>query len=274
MNVNRDSSPYNSPPVDSSVNILSQHQESKETSRKLSCGSDLLDSPLTPHISSSSSPLAASTSWEEINLNSGHEEKNDGLRSGRGLSFDIKNKEMLSSKRASSDGTQGAIPKPFMVAKEHPFKTWMGTVHMIRNQPRPLTVRKDRWPLEESDEDRPANSKAREPRESSGHQKASSWASSGFVTAVKAAAASLGPPSLGPQSQRSETHRLFKTKRSSKQSSSPNQVSGSSSQASTQVMDEAALNRGIHRRKVLEELISSEKSYVDDLKVLDTVCPH
>lgn len=47
-----------------------------------------------------------------------------------------------------------------------------------------------------------------------------------------------------------------------------NRASVDDGQSSAQVHDQAALQRALQRRRVLEELIISEESYVADLKVL------
>lgn len=50
-----------------------------------------------------------------------------------------------------------------------------------------------------------------------------------------------------------------------------NRASMDSNHGSAQIIDEAAWGRAVQRRQTLEELVSSEESYIADLKVLINV---
>jgi RhoGEF domain len=96
------------------------------------------------------------------------------------------------------------------------------------------------------------------------HQKRISNASSRFVATVKTASLSSDSMSLLPRSRRysrvSDTRatRIIDP-RSSVESRRPSSISSS---------DEGALRRSIKRRQILREILSSEESYVADLKAL------
>jgi RhoGEF domain len=96
------------------------------------------------------------------------------------------------------------------------------------------------------------------------HQKRTSNASSRFVATVKTASMSNDSMSILPRSHRyskvSDTRaNQISDPRSSVDSQRPSSISSS---------DEGALRRSIKRRQVLQELLSSEESYVADLKAL------
>ena len=158
--------------------------------------------------------------------------------------------------------------------KVHPFRRWMSTLHR-KNVKRRISLkrREERWALDDSDANQSTTAILTPDPGRRGHQKSSSWSSSGFVTAVKSASASLAAISAAaPPSRRTRRSTLIRSsKRSSRLSSSFNGSSAEDRPLSLQVIDEAALHRAIQRRSTLEELVSSEESYVADLKVLVNV---
>ncbi|KAI9692131.1 MAG: hypothetical protein M1822_006361 [Bathelium mastoideum] len=95
----------------------------------------------------------------------------------------------------------------------------------------------------------------------------------GFVTAMKSATITLASTSIHPRSWRGgRIERLRSGERSSGQSGPEIRKSIDSQTPSLgPIMDEAAWMRSLQRRKVLEELVASEESYVADLKVLINV---
>jgi RhoGEF domain len=102
------------------------------------------------------------------------------------------------------------------------------------------------------------------PLPSNWHQKRTSNASSRFVATVKTASMSNDSMSILPRS-----HRYSKVgDPRAKQSSDPRSSVDSARASSIASSDEGALRRSIKRRQVLQELLSSEESYVADLKAL------
>lgn len=150
-----------------------------------------------------------------------------------------------------------------------PFKKWMSTVRGKNQIPKgSLSVRQERWTLDDFDESEsaePSNHKM------NGHRKSSSWSSYSLVGAVRSATASLASLSVPSQSRRSKRNGHQSSNRSSWLAHPRNRDSMDGSQASAQVIDDAVWERALQRRRTLEELVSSEESYVSDLKILVNV---
>lgn len=105
------------------------------------------------------------------------------------------------------------------------------------------------------------------------HKKSSSGSSFGFVTAVKSASISLASLSIAPRSRRTAvSSRHHKTDRSNNTSHAGRLSEDSGYHARGAVIDQAVTNRLLQRRRVLEEIISSEESYLADVKFLMNVC--
>jgi demethoxyubiquinone hydroxylase (CLK1/Coq7/Cat5 family) len=106
----------------------------------------------------------------------------------------------------------------------------------------------------------------------SAHKKSSSGSSFGFVTAVKSASISLASFSVAPRSRRTGvSSRQQRTDRSSKASNVGRLSEDSSYIARGIVIDQAVTNRLLQRRRVLEEIISTEESYLADVRFLMNV---
>lgn len=252
---------------------------SKQISHKLSRETDI---PVLPEQEFSSGFLIHAESLEEIDLNHGSSKADNEAGENepeRNLSFDA-NVERLSTRRSMSEesSSQGGNRKPDTNVSDstprgQPFRRWMSNIRRKSSRIKVFAQRDDRWSLEGDDEREPITpvpqyEEVRAERVHC-HQKTSSWSSSGFVTAVKSATVSLGPLSLAHQSRRTKRSTFL---RSSKRSSGrSHRASVDSSQGSGQVVDEAAWARAIQRRRTLEELVSSEESYIADLKVLVNV---
>jgi hypothetical protein len=106
----------------------------------------------------------------------------------------------------------------------------------------------------------------------SSHKKSSSGSSFGFVTAVKSASISLASFSVAPRSRRTgiSSRQQQRTDLSSKTSNRGRLSEDSSYISRGLVIDQAVTNRLLQRRRILEELITTEESYVADVKFLKT----
>lgn len=112
-------------------------------------------------------------------------------------------------------------------------------------------------------------------RQSGHHRQSSSGSSFGFVEAVKTASVSLASVSVfarsrrnSMRSSRAHTH----TDRSSRGSGSSHRCSEDSCGLDRpQVLDRAAVERSLQRRRILEELISTEEGYIGDVRFLMNV---
>lgn len=106
----------------------------------------------------------------------------------------------------------------------------------------------------------------------SAHKKSSSGSSFGFVTAVKSASISLASFSAAPRSRRTGvSSRQQRTDRSSKASNVGRLSEDSSYIARGIIIDQAVTNRLLQRRRVLEEIINTEESYLADVRFLMNV---
>lgn len=193
-----------------------------------------------------------------------------------GPSFEIEEKETLSTKKLPPTPAQedGFCRPSFIVTDttSHPIRRLLSTLrHRHSKRRRSLSARKERWSLDDSDEDLSTVTFQSQHVKPSGHKKTSSWASSGFVAAVKPATTNLGTLSAS----QSQISRRFAPMRNSKRSSKLSQVTNRESVDGNQdfapIVDEAAWDRAVQRRRTLEELIGSEGSYIADLKVLKNV---
>ncbi|MCJ1280970.1 hypothetical protein MMC26_000288 [Xylographa opegraphella] len=245
-------------------------------SHKSSWGTDI---PLAPIPGQSSNNGIAAETLEDVNPDTENSKpialKNDNSHAIQNhtvaprLSF-INSKENLlvdlRPKRQVSIKSIGEI-------KSHPFRRWMSTLHRKSlNRQQTLRSREHRWSLDDFDELLPSDTVLLQSPTSRRHKKSSSWASSGFVTAVKSASMSLATISVAPQSRKAHRSNLLRSSnRSSRFSRSFNRPSMEESSASSTVIDEAAQLRAHKRRKILEELVESEEGYVADLKVLVNV---
>lgn len=197
----------------------------------------------------------------------------------RELSFEatkaetIPTRDYLTNLNSAEGGTGPSRVIPHTTAsKTHPFRRWMTTLRRKNSRRQGnLIPRLERWSLDDFDDVKPAKLTLPGNENTTKHKKSSSWSSSGFVTAVQSATASLVPLSIAPQSRKTRRSGLLRSgHRSSKISDGVNRASIDSSQGS-QIIDEAAWGRAIQRRRTLEELVSSEESYIADLKVLINV---
>ena len=155
------------------------------------------------------------------------------------------------------------------VSMPNPLKRCMNSLRHKKSQHKGvLRVRHERWSLDDFDNNGDSQSFASY-RKKGKHEKSSSWSSSGIVEAFKSAAASLKSSNIDPRSRKlARSSFLRSSNRSSRLSHPTNQASIDSGQGSMQMIDEAAWNRAVQRRKTMDELIDSEESYVSDLKVL------
>lgn len=151
-----------------------------------------------------------------------------------------------------------------------PFHRWMRTLRR-RGLGRPAPV------IEDDPTPRPfsANGLPHKLNGSGHHRQSSSGSSFGFVETVKTASASLASGSIfarsrrnSMRSSRSKTH----TDLSSRASMSSNRCSEDSAGLDKpQVLDKATVERSLQRRRILEELISTEEGYIGDVRFLMNV---
>ncbi|KAI1082770.1 Dbl homology domain-containing protein [Whalleya microplaca] len=106
-----------------------------------------------------------------------------------------------------------------------------------------------------------------------GHRKSSSGSSYGFVAAVRSASVSLASNSVITRPRRHTARSSHgRADRSSRGSAScPRFSEDSASFESTYIADPGVTERLLQRRRILEELINTEESYIGDIKFLMNV---
>ncbi|KAF7559681.1 hypothetical protein G7046_g4477 [Stylonectria norvegica] len=150
-----------------------------------------------------------------------------------------------------------------------PFKKWVSSIHR-RASRRPLVWGADGTVTAYQSSDDTKHASPRKTR----HEKSSSSSGSsfGFVSAVRSASVSLASVSAVTRSRRNaaRSHAASRTDRSSRASLSGPRASEDSTLVgrATATMDAAAAHRSIMRRRILEELISTEESYIGDIHFL------
>lgn len=165
-----------------------------------------------------------------------------------------------------TDPLPANVPKP---SRQYRFDKWMKTMQRKAVHTRQTLNRDLNYGAAEPDILNPESKE----EATSGHRKSLSGSSFDFVTAVKSASISLASFSVAPLSRRtglSSKHR--RTDRSSRTSNAGVRLSeDSASMSKRAVIDEAVYHRSIQRRKVIEEIISTEESYIADVRFLQNV---
>lgn len=114
-----------------------------------------------------------------------------------------------------------------------------------------------------------------EAKEKGHHRQSSSGSSFGFVEAVKTASVSLASASAFARSRRNSmrsSRAHAHTDRSSRASLSSHRCSEDSCGLDKpQTLDKAAVERSLQRRRILEELITTEEGYIGDVRFLMNV---
>lgn len=152
-----------------------------------------------------------------------------------------------------------------------PFHKWMRTIHRRARHRSTLSdgsINSLRPRLEPELHSRTPTWKR------SHHRQSSSGSSFAFVSAVRSASASLASVSAVARSRRTiaRSQGFSVTERSSRASmTGPRASEDSSFLESHSLADLAAIERSLQRRKVLEELISTEEGYIGDVRFLMNV---
>ncbi|KAI4254091.1 MAG: hypothetical protein L6R42_007332 [Xanthoria sp. 1 TBL-2021] len=253
----------------------SPQRTSKHSSRKSSRGNDI-PGPLRAR--NVSAPLQESGQLEKVNLDfaqaadydsakeSDKENRGPGVKEPR-LSFDESSEEVLSVNgpaRTLKAAKSRVLPNnPAGHRTSNSFKRW---IDHLRPPPlkrkKTLTVRQQRWPLDESpnDQDKMGVRKTNHVRRMD--NKTDPQPPTSLIDAVKAAMTER--PDCSPTPKPLRRSNLFsRSNRSSRRSEDQARLS-----AQSNALEVAALERITQRQKTLEELVVSEAGYIADLKVL------
>ncbi|KAG0650937.1 Phosphatidylinositol 3 [Hyphodiscus hymeniophilus] len=247
-------------------------RSSIHVSRKTSWGT-----PIPPPSSQQHSTKASKEEvFDDVDLttNSGASEDSAGDElntldnlAALGLSFNADDTQVTDASNRTRFSLEGPEPfgnrsLPIPLDNPRPFNKWVRDIQKRAGQRRQtVSCDVDGSTLERELFESPAQARAR-------HKKSSSESSFGFVTAVRSATVSLASFSVAPRSRRTGvSSRLQRTDRSSK-ASQAGRLSEDSSYITRGVMDQDVLNRLFQRRRVIEEIINTEESYVGDVKFL------
>ena len=157
--------------------------------------------------------------------------------------------------------------------RKGPFSKWVKTIQQRANGPRRNTVSNSNEYIRLTDQILNRRIQAVGEQEGrSDHKKSLSDSSLGFVTTIKSASVSLASFSVAPRSRRTGVSVRYQN-HSSRTSNGGDRLSGDSSYVAGSVVDDKdVIDRSIQRRKVLEEIVNTEESYVADMKFLLSVC--
>ena len=155
----------------------------------------------------------------------------------------------------------------------HRFKKLMDNLRPRHARSRgQLTARKDRWSLDDFEQDTPSSFFNTKPKILGFHRKAYSWSSGGASTPGKSANDLHDQRHTMQHSEKGHKLRfLMRSSRNSKTSDANNHASSDDGSHANHLVDESAQIRAIQRRQILEELHDSEEGYIKDLKVLNYV---
>ena len=247
---------------------------SKQASHKSSWGTEIL---VPPKPSNTSSFLHNAGPLEDVDFNvqrerAGNTARTNSFVADPYLSLQVAQEMVARSLRNQENSRPSTMMTKSATPATHSIRRWISTLRRKRSKNiGSLKVREERWSLDDF-EDTVCNRPPLPRRQTmSSHRKTSSWASSGLVEAVRSAKGGLGTLSVAPSGRKNRKSIIRGSDNSSRMSQSGNRTSIDSDHASTYLVDEAALARGIQRRRTLEELVSSEESYISDLKVLVNV---
>jgi hypothetical protein len=152
-----------------------------------------------------------------------------------------------------------------------PFKRWLRTLkrrHIA--PPEILHPPSERWTMDDFDP-APLVTPTRTPRPELRHRKTlSSVSSAAVLSAVKTASVTLASLSLYPRSRRSARNSLVRDD-NSHPSFSHGRNSFDSMATSNPMIDDGTWFRSMQRNRIVEEIVSSEESYIRDLKTLINV---
>jgi hypothetical protein len=179
------------------------------------------------------------------------------------------------SDNTSSEPYEVAHAVPVAVAESpQPFRRWMSTLrrrHMHRHRDPIPEVPALAIQMVEDEVDslnlRPSLLLMPEMARTTSNSMSSSL---GCVTAVRSASITVASASIAPRSDNGAFHGIARLgNRSSHYSEA--RKSTDSHRAMGPILDESAWLRSVQRRRIVEELITSEESYIADLKVLINV---
>ncbi|KAF2471073.1 uncharacterized protein BDR25DRAFT_286486 [Lindgomyces ingoldianus] len=162
-----------------------------------------------------------------------------------------------------------ALPPVTIEVSPPPFRRWMSTLRRRHVQRRKEQLSATQgWPVDVGNGDSAMLAPLPHVPESIRRKSESVSSSMGCVTAVKSASITLASASIAPRSDGGAFPNKIRVENRSSNFSDARRSTDSNVGPLGPVIDEGAWLRSVQRRKIVEELLSSEESYVGDLKVL------
>lgn len=170
------------------------------------------------------------------------------------------------------------VAPPATETQSQPFKRWMSTLRRRHAERRmdsvieapQLSFNSSFDGHHNDDELLRRQYRFREPLRRNSESMSSSM---GCVTAMKSASITIASTSIAPRSESGFHGKGHIGNRGSTYSDARKSTDSHRGPLGP-IIDESAWLRSLQRRKVVEELIASEESYIADLKVLINVCPN
>jgi hypothetical protein len=178
---------------------------------------------------------------------------------------------------SDSTGTESYNEEPrdtplTIVANQQPFRRWMSILRKRHVQRRKDSVPDvPRWPVDLVEGEAAMLAPITLLPESLRRRSGSFSSSLACVTAMKSSSITVASTSIAPRSGTGGCQGKSRTGYRSSGFSDARRSTDSHTGALGPIMDESAWLRSLQRRKIVEELISSEESYIADLKVLINV---
>jgi hypothetical protein len=166
---------------------------------------------------------------------------------------------------------QEQVP-PIVVANPQPFRRWLSTLRRRHiHQQKDHVSEVPRLSFELHTRDTGVLPRAFRFHESLRRNSESMSSSMAYVTTIKSASMTVASTSIAPRSD-TGMHGKGRTGNRSSHYSDARRSFDSHRGPLGPVIDESAWLRSLQRRRIVEELIASEESYIADLKVLINVC--
>lgn len=162
-------------------------------------------------------------------------------------------------------------PAVAVVVNAQPFRRWMSTLRRRHIHRRKDHISEAVHLSDDTTEGGPTMLLAPAMSESVRRMSVSISSSMGCVTAIKSASMTVASTSIAPRSDAGGFHGPARLGNRSSHYSEVRRSTDSHGGGLGPIIDESAWLRSLQRRKVVEELISSEESYIADLKVLINV---
>ncbi|KAI1500110.1 hypothetical protein F5X99DRAFT_257921 [Biscogniauxia marginata] len=169
--------------------------------------------------------------------------------------------------RLSLDGNESSVKREETSPRlARPFQKWMKNLHRRAHRPETCDIDSQAEPFPKLFFD--------DPQTPHSHRKSSSGSSYGFVAGVRSASISLASTSVltRPRRHTARSSLHTRTDHSSRGSMSAPRCSEDSTCFDRPVtMDRGVMERLLQRRRILEEVINTEESYIGDVKFLMNV---